>query len=143
MGESGGVRVEVCRDARADDGFAGFGVCLSLDQGSAIVRLPGHYGAELAARIRDADSALAAGLPRARRTYRDEYLDLTAIAGDEGELLLSSSARVPLRLTVRLPQQDLLPLAALLEHAHELVDTLRQGLGLVPDHLPEDFAAAD
>ena len=143
VGDSGDVRVEVRRDDGADDGFAGFGVCLSLDSGSALVRLPGHYGGELAARIRQAEAALSAGVVRARRTYRDEYLDLTVIAGEEGELLLSSSARVPLRLTVRLPQQELLPLATLLEQAHQLVETLRQGLGLVPDHLPEDFAAAD
>ncbi len=143
VGESGGVRVEVRRDDRADEGFTGFGVCLALDQGAAIVRLPGHYGAELATRIRQAEAALSAGVMRARRTYRDEYLDLTVVAGEDGELLLSSTARVPLRLTVRLPQHELLALAGLLEQAHALVETLRRGLGLVPDHLPEDFAAAD
>src|SRR4051794_37564798 len=142
IGACGGMRVEVQRDERAEAGFAGFGVCLALDEHNAVVRLPGHYGAELAGRIREAEGVLARGPDAARRTYRDEYLDLTVLPGAEGELLVSSSARVPLRMSVRVARRDLLPLAALLESAHELVDTLRHGVALVPDSLPEDFAAA-
>lgn len=140
VGQSGGVSVEVRRDDHAEDGFAGFSVC--LEHGPTVLRLPGHYGSELAARFRDAEAELAEGLAGARRTYRDEYLDLTAVAGDDGELLLSSTARVPLRLSMRLPRRELLPLAALLEAAQDVVDTLRQGVSLVPDRLPEDFASA-
>ncbi len=44
---------------------------------------------------------------------------------------------------MRLAREDLRPLAELLESAHELVETLRRGISLVPDRLPEDFAAAD
>lgn len=139
MGASGGVHVEVRRDVRAEEGFAGFSVCLAVDDGSFVVRLPGHYGAELAARLRDGEDALARGGRGAWRTYRDEYLDLTALPEEEA-LVLSSSARIPLRLSVRLPRRDLAELAQLLERAHEVVDTLRHGVGLVPDRLPDGFA---
>src|SRR5690348_13169458 len=99
IGSSGGVRVEVQRGETGDDGFAGFAVCLAVDDGSVVVRLPGHYGAELAARLRDGEEALERGGRGAERTYRDEYLDLTALPGEEA-LVLSSTSRVPLRLSV-------------------------------------------
>jgi hypothetical protein len=139
IGTSGGVLVEVLRDERMQDGFAGFGVALAEDGGSFVVRLPGHYAAELAARLREAEEELAAGGRGSRRTYRDEYLDLTVLPAEDA-LVLSSSARIPLRLSVRLAGRDLTELGQLLERAHEVVDTLRQGVGLVPDRLPEGFA---
>ena len=37
----------------------------------------------------------------------------------------------------RVPRAELEPLALLLDSAQELIETLRQGLGLVPDSLPE------
>src|SRR5207244_8091745 len=87
LGASGGVHVEVRRDERAEEGFAGFSVCLAVDDGSFVVRLPGHYGAELAARLRGGEDALARGGRGARRTYRDEYLDLTALPAEEALVL--------------------------------------------------------
>lgn len=143
VGESGGVRVDVQRDEDAGEGFAAFSVCLAVDDGSAVVRLPGHYGGELASRIREADEELARGVDGARRTYRDEFLDLTVLSGEDAGLVVSSTARVPLRLSVRLRQAELLPLAGLLERAHELVETLRHGVALVPDRLPDGFAPAE
>ena len=50
---------------------------------------------------------------------------------------LSSTARSPVRVTVEVPRDELDDLAALLARAQELIETLRQGLGLVPDSLPE------
>ena len=145
VGECGDLRVEVRRAEHAGEGLAGFSIALAADEASFVVRLPGHYGAELARHIRAAESASSPGAAGARRTYRDEFLDLTVLAGEDGdgELLISSSARVPLRMSMRLAREDLRPLAELLESAHELVETLRRGISLVPDRLPENFAAAD
>jgi hypothetical protein len=72
------------------------------------------------------------------RLARDEYLDLTALARDgEETLALSSTARSPVRVTVEVPRDELLDLASLLEQAQQLIEELRQGLGLVPDSLPD------
>jgi hypothetical protein len=72
------------------------------------------------------------------RVARDEYLDLTALARDgEETLALSSTARSPVRVTVEVSRGELVELALLLERAQELIEQLRQGLGLVPDSLPD------
>jgi hypothetical protein len=41
------------------------------------------------------------------------------------------------RVTVEVPRDEVGALAELLERAQALIETLRQGLGLVPDSLPE------
>ncbi len=55
----------------------------------------------------------------------------------EETLALSSTARSPVRVTVEVPRDELLELSSLLEHAQQLIEELRQGLGLVPDSLPD------
>ena len=79
-------------------------------------------------------------LERIRRIglARDEYLDITALATEDVETIgLSSTARSPVRVTVEVPLDEADELASLLAAAQRLIDTLRQGLGLVPDSLPE------
>jgi hypothetical protein len=88
----------------------------------------------LAVRVRSADAAFAPGT----RLGRDEYLDLTALARDAEETLaLSSTARSPVRVTIEVPRSELCELADLLERAQRLIEELRQGIGLVPDSLPD------
>jgi hypothetical protein len=41
------------------------------------------------------------------------------------------------RVTIEVPRGEIEELASLLAEAQQLVETLRQGLGLVPDSLPE------
>ncbi len=73
-----------------------------------------------------------------RRLARDEYLDVTALATDDVETLaLSSTARSPVRVTIEVPRDEVDELASLLGEAQRLIETLRQGLGMVPDSLPE------
>ena len=50
----------------------------------------------------------------------------------EETLALSSTARSPVRVTVEVPRSELGELATLLEQAQQLIEELRQGLGLVP-----------
>lgn len=142
MGETDYARVEVRRVDRPGAGSAAWSVCLAVREADVLVRLPGHYGAVLAGRLRDAERALAAGaFGGVHRTYRDEFLDLTAVDRDDGRAVaLTSSARSPFRVSLLVPETELAPLAALLADADELVETLRQGLALVPDRLPDDFA---
>ena len=40
-------------------------------------------------------------------------------------------------MTIEVPRTELGELANLLDHAQRLIDELRQGLGLVPDSLPD------
>jgi hypothetical protein len=102
--------------------------------GEGTVLVPGQYPAGLANRLRAADARFAPGA----RLGRDEYLDLTALARDgEESLALSSSARSPARVTLEVPRDDLLLLSMLLDSAQALIEELRQGLGIVPDALPE------
>ena len=42
-----------------------------------------------------------------------------------------------MRVTVEVPRDELVELASLLDHAQQLIEELRQGLGLVPDSLPD------
>jgi hypothetical protein len=41
------------------------------------------------------------------------------------------------RVTVEVPREELAELSLLLEHAQQLIEELRQGLGFVPDSLPD------
>jgi hypothetical protein len=50
---------------------------------------------------------------------------------------ISSTARSPVRVTVEVPRVEADDLALLLGEAQGMIETLRQGLGLVPDSLPE------
>ncbi|HET7567999.1 MAG TPA: hypothetical protein VFJ91_08420 [Gaiellaceae bacterium] len=132
VGETDSVAVAVLRHERRDEGYARWSV--SLRRGEATVSVPGHYPGVLAERLRHAAERFAPGA----RLGRDEYLDLTALARDDEETLaVSSSARSPVRVTVEVPRAELLELADLLGAAQELIETLRQGLGLVPDSLPD------
>jgi hypothetical protein len=134
VGETESVAVAVLRHERRDAGYPRWTATLGLRGGEATVSVPGHYPAVLAERLR-----LAAGrFEPGARLGRDEYLDLTALArGDEETLAISSTSRSPVRVTIEVPRSELDGLAALLDAAQELIETLRQGLGLVPDSLPE------
>ena len=58
--------------------------------------------------------------------------------GDE-TLAVSSSARSPVRVTLEVPRDELEDVARLLDRASELIEELRQGLGMVPDSVPDAF----
>jgi hypothetical protein len=136
VGETDSVSVAVIRHERREPGYPQWSAAIGLRGGEATVSVPGHYPGVLAERIRLAADRFAPGV----RLARDEYLDLTALArGGEETLALSSTARSPVRVTVEVPRIELEVLAALLVAAQELIDTLRQGLGLVPDSLPEAY----
>ena len=65
---------------------------------------------------------------------------MTALARDDEEsLALTSTARSPVRVTLEVPRDELDPLAALLDEAQRLIEELRQGIGLVPDSIPDPF----
>ena len=134
IGETPSCAVAVLRGADGGSGYAGWGVTIGLRSGEATIRLPGHYPGALAQRLRSAAERFEPGL----RLARDEFLDVTALAaGGEETLALSSTARSPVRVTVEVPRDEIEALAELLERAQALIDTLRQGLGLVPDSLPD------
>jgi hypothetical protein len=134
IGETDSVTVSVLRHERHDAGYSMWSASIGLRGGEATVTVPGHYPGVLAPRLRAADREFVPG----SRLGRDEYLDLTALvrAGEE-TLALSSTARSPVRVTVELPRTEVEPLAVLLDHAQRLIEELRQGLGLVPDSLPD------
>ena len=136
IGETLSVAVSVLRHERRDAGYPMWSASISTRGGEATVHVPGHYPGVLAARLRQADERLVPGakLPAGR----DEYLELTALVRDDDQTLaLSSSARSPVRVTVEVFRSELHELANLLEHAQQLIEELRQGLGLVPDSLPD------
>jgi hypothetical protein len=134
IGETGSVAVAVLRHEHEAPGYRQWSVSVGLRSSEATVHVPGHYPGVLAARLRAAERAFAPG----SRLGRDEYLDLTALRreGDDS-LALSSTARSPVRVTVEVPRAELHELADLLDRAQELIEELRQGLGLVPDSLPD------
>ena len=135
IGDTESVSVAVIRHD-GTDGYPGWSVAVGLRGGEATVHVPGHYPAVLAGRLRAADARFAPGV----RLGRDEYLDLTALAREGLEsLALSSSARSPVRVTVEVPREELDPLARLLDEAQQLIEELRQGVGLVPDSVPDVF----
>jgi hypothetical protein len=134
IGDTTSVAVAVLRHERHDSGYPMWSASIGLRGGEATVSVPGHYPIVLAQRLRAADAQFAHGT----RLGRDEYLDLTALARDGDETLaLSSTARSPVRVTVEVPRTELEPLAQLLDGAQQLIEELRQGLGLVPDSLPD------
>src|SRR5690348_1737228 len=126
--------VAVLRHDGGGESYANWSATIGLRSGEATIRVPGHYAGVLAERLRAAAERFAPG----RRLARDEYLDLTALANDGVETLaLSSTARSPVRVTIEVPREEVDELAQLLTEAQALIETLRQGLGLVPDSLPE------
>ena len=134
IGETETVAVAVLRHERREAGYPMWSASIGLRGGEATVTVPGHYPGVLAGRVRAADERFAPGA----RLGRDEYLDLTALTrADEETLALSSTARSPVRVTVEVPRAELGELANLLERAQRLIEELKQGLGLVPDSLPD------
>jgi hypothetical protein len=126
--------VAVLRHDGGGDTYERWSATIGLRSGEATIRVPGHYAGVLAERLRGAAERFAPG----RRLARDEYLDVTALATDDVETLaLSSTARSPVRVTIEVPRGEIEELAQLLAEAQALIETLRQGLGLVPDSLPE------
>jgi hypothetical protein len=133
IGDTDSAVVTVVRHERREAGYPQWTASIGL-HGGATLSLPGHYPAVLAARLRAAEERFAPGV----RLGRDEYLDLTALArGGAETVALSSTSRSPVRVSIEVPRGELEALAELLERAQELIETLRQGLGLVPDSLPE------
>lgn len=134
LGVTSSCAVTVLRQDGAESGYGGWSASIGLLGGEATVRIPGHYAGLLADVLRSADQRFTPGT----RLARDEYLDVTGLLVDGLEMVaLSSTARSPVRVTVEVPRVELEDLAALLTRAQELIETLRQGLGLVPDSLPE------
>jgi hypothetical protein len=134
IGVTDSCAVHVLRHVGPEDGYASWSAAIGLRSGDATIRVPGHYAGVLAERLSDAAERFEPG----RRLARDEYLDVTALATDDIErVALSSTARSPVRVTVEVPRDEIDELADLLAEAQRLIETLRQGLGLVPDSLPD------
>jgi hypothetical protein len=126
--------VHVLRHEGDEAGYRAWSATIGLRSGEATIRVPGHYAGVLAERLGAAAERFTPG----QRLARDEYLDVTALAtGDVETLAISSSARSPVRVTLEVPRDEVDELASLLAEAQRLIDTLRQGLGMVPDSLPE------
>jgi hypothetical protein len=136
IGVTDSVALAVLRHEARDPGYPTWSASLATRGGEATVHVPGHYPGVLADRLRRADKLFVPGakLP----SGRDEYLELTALVRDgEETLALSSTARSPVRVTVEVPRSELGELADLLEQGQSLIEQLKQGLGLVPDSLPD------
>ena len=134
VGATASCAVQVLRHDNGGDGYGSWSATIGLLSGEATIRVPGHYAGVLAERLSAAPERFEPG----RRLARDEYLDLTALATDDVVTIgLSSTARSPVRVTVEVPLEEADELASLLAAAQRLIDTLRQGLGMVPDSLPE------
>ena len=134
VGVTESCAVHVLRHEGDGSGYGSWSATIGLRSGEATIRVPGHYAGVLAERLGTAAERFEPG----RRLARDEYLDVTALATDGVETLaISSTARSPVRVTVEVPRDEADELAAVLAEAQRLIETLRQGLGLVPDSLPE------
>jgi hypothetical protein len=134
VGATESCTVHVLRHDGDAAGYASWSTTIGLRSGEATIHVPGHYAGVLAERLAAAAERFAPG----RRLARDEYLDVTALSTDAIETVaLSSTARSPVRVTVEVPRDEVDELASLLADAQRLIETLRQGLGLVPDSLPE------
>ena len=134
IGVTESCAVAVLRHDGPEDVYGSWSATIGLRSGEATIRVPGHYAGVLAERLGSADGRFAPGA----RLARDEYLDVTGLIADGLETVaLSSTARSPVRVTIEVPRDELEDLASLLVRAQELIETLRQGLGLVPDSLPE------
>ena len=66
-----------------------------------------------------------------------EFFQQSNALSKAGWSLDSSTARSPVRVTIEVPRVELDSLAELLDEAQTLIEELRQGLGLVPDSLPD------
>jgi hypothetical protein len=134
IGVTESCAVAVLRHDGGGDGYGSWSATIGLRSGEATIRIPGHYAGVLAERLGTAAERFEPG----RRLARDEYLDITALAtADVDTLALSSTARSPVRVTVEVPREEADELASLLAEAQQVIETLRQGLGLVPDSLPD------
>jgi hypothetical protein len=134
IGLTASCAVVVLRHDGGGESYANWSATIGLRSGEATIRVPGHYAGVLADRLRGAAERFVPG----RRLARDEYLDVTALATNGTETLaLSSTARSPVRVTIEVPRDELDELVQLLTEAQALIETLRQGLGLVPDSIPE------
>jgi hypothetical protein len=134
VGVTPSCAVHVLRHDGDGAGYGSWSATIGLRSGEATIRIPGHYAGVLAERLGAASERFEPG----RRLARDEYLDMTALAIDGVETLaLSSTARSPVRVTLEVPRGEIDDLGSLLARAQRLIETLRQGLGLVPDSLPE------
>jgi hypothetical protein len=134
IGVTPSCAVAVLRHDGGGEGYGSWSATIGLRSGEATIRVPGHYAGVLAERLRTAADRFEPG----RRLARDEYLDVTALATDDAETLaLSSTARSPVRVTIEVSRDEIDEVASLLAEAQQLIETLRQGLGLVPDSLPD------
>ena len=134
VGVTPSCAVHVLRHDGEGAGYASWSTTIALRGGEATIRIPGHYAGVLAERL----GAAAERFEPGRRLARDEYLDMTALVTDDVQTLaLSSTARSPVRVTIEVPRGEIDELGSLLAEAQRLIETLRQGLGLVPDSLPE------
>ena len=134
IGVTATYAVQVVRHDGAEADYGSWSTTIGLRSGEATIRVPGHYAGVLAERLGTAAERFAPG----QRLARDEYLDVTALSTDDVETLaLSSTARSPVRVTLEVPREEVEELAVLLADAQTLIETLRQGLGLVPDSLPD------
>ena len=134
IGVTATCAVQVVRHDGAEADYGSWSTTIGLRSGEATIRVPGHYAGVLAERLGTAAERFAPG----QRLARDEYLDVTALATDDVETLaLSSTARSPVRVTLEVPRDEVELLASLLGDAQHLIETLRQGLGMMPDSLPE------
>jgi hypothetical protein len=134
VGVTPSCAVHVLRHEGDAAGYGGWSATIGLRSGEATIRVPGHYAGVLAERL----EAAAARFEPGRRLARDEYLDVTALATDGvATVALSSTARSPVRVSIEVPRGEIDELASLLAEAQQLIETLKQGLGLVPDSLPE------
>ena len=134
IGVTNSCAVAVLRREGDVAGYGAWSATIGLRSGEATIRVPGHYAGVLAERLGMAAERFEPG----RRLARDEYLDVTAVAADGLETVaISSTARSPVRVTIEVPRDEVDELASLLAEAQRVIDTLRQGLGLVPDSLPE------
>jgi hypothetical protein len=134
IGVTDSCAVAVLRHDGGGDGYGSWSATIGLRSGEATIRVPGHYAGVLAERL----GAAAERFEPGRRLVRDEYLDVTALATEGVETFaISSTARSPVRITIEVPRDEIDELVELLTDAQRLIETLRQGLGLVPDSLPE------
>jgi hypothetical protein len=134
VGVTASCAVAVLRHDGGGESYGSWSATIGLRSGEATLHVPGHYAGVLAERLGSAAERFEPG----RRLARDEYLDVTALATDDVETLaLSSTARSPVRVTIEVPRDEIEELAQLLADAQALIETLRQGLGLVPDSLPD------
>src|SRR5690242_1049198 len=130
IGVTDSCAVAVLRHEGGGDGYRSWSATIGVRSGEATIRIPGHYAGVLAERLGAAAERFAPG----RRLARDEYLDITALVTDDVETIgLSSTARSPVRVTIEISLDEADALALLLADAQRLIETLRQGLGMVPD----------